>query len=144
MINSKIPIAFLNTDIIDGNDFVKFADTLAVNYRIDIYDKNNIDFKAAKLIFEKCLKAQFSKEEFENASDRMLKKQRFATWNIADFFEYERSMVYTREEVYKLSDGTLNGFRRVECKGIKIPIWAKETEELKPPLKWRVPKPEIY
>jgi hypothetical protein len=53
-------------------------------------------------------------------------------------------MIYNKNEVMKLSDGTLNGFQRVECDGINVPIWIKDTDEITAPLRKFKRKPIEY
>ena len=120
---------------IDGNDFVNFLDVISANYRIDAHDKNSMDYKAAMLLFQKAKEKHYRKSDFWKAVDDMLDKQKFPNWTRADFFQSEKAMVYTKEEAYRLSEGTLNGFQRVVMPNISIPIWVKITENIKPPMK---------
>ena len=139
-VTSKIPKAYLSSNPIDAGDFDKFLSLISANYRINAYDKTSVDYKAAQVIFEIAKDEGFEKEEFLQAIKQMIKYQKFSNWNASDFFKFERPMIYGKNEVMKLSDGTLNGFQRVECDGITIPIWIKETDDIKAPLrKFRPP-----
>lgn len=119
-----------------ANDFDEFLAVLSFNFRCNAYDQDKPDFKTASTIFSMAKKKQYTRNEFKKATEKFILKQKFQNWNTADFFsDYERPMVYGKNEVLKLSDGTYNGFKRVECEGINVPIWIKEHHKIEPPLK---------
>lgn len=124
-----------NPQELTANELDEFLAVLSYSFRIDAYNPELPDYKVATKIFVEAKQRQYTRKEFKDAVDKFIFKQRFKDFNPADFFVYERPMVYGRNEVLKLSDGTFNGFQRVECEGINVPIWIKDYHNIEPPLK---------
>lgn len=139
----SVPISELsNEPIIDSKDFIQFIDIISINYRNNAHNKESPDYQLSELIFRMAQEENFSKSEFKAATLRMIKKQKFANWTTADFFEYDRPKIYNQNEVLKLSGGTYSGFKRVLCDGINTKIWINELSEIRPPFK-EYPKAKI-
>lgn len=141
-----MPMAVLEIENkIDANDLVDFAELLSLNYSVDAVNPDSLEFKKASLIFLEAQRNGFTKDEFREATMRMLRKQKFPTWTLADFFDFERPMLYTKNEVLKMNNGDFFGFKRVTYPGMneKLEVWCKETD-IKPPFKVVKIKPQIF
>lgn len=77
-----------------GIDFGKFQEQLTLNFSKDYTVADSIEYKKAKQIFEYCLKEKWSRREFHKRLEQFIKSQKYPTFTVADFLDYERVKLY--------------------------------------------------
>ena len=116
---------------IDENDFSQMLVKLSIAFGIDYQNVNSINYLKAKMTFQMMFDENYSKEEFQEALNLFIRTKKYATWTPADFLEYSRPKIYSFDEAYQKTSGTMYGFKKAMLNG-KL-IYIEEHIEIKPP-----------
>ncbi len=107
-------------------------------FGIDYAKAGSLDNMKIKRLFQIIQEENFSKNEFNEALNKFLKTQKYTTWTYSDFLDYKRQEFFTYEQVSKLTNGTIKGYKAVELNGALYYI--DENIVVHPPFKLRQTK----
>lgn len=125
----SVPLAMFASGVgLDADDFDVFVGKLAINFGPAYADPDANEWALAKMIFDACEKAKFTKREFYDYLDRFLEDQVYPNWKMGDFFKRERKKLYRYAEVLA-KHGDTKGFVPVKTEYVNEVLWVELDEE---------------